>query len=334
LIALLVGGGAFWFFYNSAIKANVDTGDSKERYFYVYSDWDYDDVRIALIDEKLIIDISSFELIANRKNYAARVRPGRYLIKDGMSNIALIDLLRSGVQIPVNLTFNNVRDLPDLAGKLARNIEPDSLEMLEALMASETIAHYGFEQHTFVAMFIPNTYEVHWNYSTDKLIARMAEEYKTFWNGTRRARAAELKMDPVEITTLASIVKAETNMTEERERIAGVYMNRLRIGMPLQADPTLLFALGDRSITRVLNEHKEIDSPYNTYKYKGLPPGPINMPESTYIDAVLNYEEHKYLYFCANEDLSGRSNFSRSYAQHLVYARRYQQALNKRGIYK
>ena len=323
-----------WRLYKMAFHSNVDTGGKENVYFFIQTGWDLSAVQNALVQQGLLQDEGSFEMVAEKKNYAAHVKPGRYFLEDGMSNDQLIDLLRSGDQDPVDLTFNNIRDLPDLAGKLARSIEPDSSEMLAAVIDPATISHYGFQRHTFIAMFIPNTYEVYWNWGTERIIKRMAEEYKAFWNDERRAKANKLNMDPIEVTTLASIVKAETNMADERRRIAGVYMNRLRIGMPLQADPTLVFALGDPSITRVLNEHKEIDSPYNTYKNKGLPPGPINMPESPYIDAVLDHEEHNYLYFCAADDLSGRSNFSKTYSQHLVYAKRYQRALNKRGIYK
>lgn len=334
LVVLVAGGFVAWKFYSSAFKPNVDTGTDEERYFYVHTGWELADVKAALEGHNLLLDLNSFDLIAEKKNYANLVKPGRYLIKGGMSNAELVDLLRSGVQVPLDLTYNNVRDLPDLAGKLAKYIEPDSIEMLSALQDQNTISHYGFQPHTFVAMFLPNTYEVHWNTSTEEIINRMAREYKAFWSDARRAKAKALNLDPVEVTTLASIVKAETNMADERARVAGVYINRIRIGMPLQADPTLVFILNDPSITRVLNQHKEIDSPYNTYLNRGLPPGPINMPESTYIDAVLNYEDHDYLYFCAAEDLSGRSNFSKTYNQHLVYARRYQRALNERGIYK
>lgn len=333
LLALPVGSYLGWKVYGYVFGANVDTNGKGDVYFHVHTGWSFEDVQEALLEKGWLKDYNSFALVAERKNYPNMVKPGRYKVEDGISNAALIDLLRSGEQEPVNLTFNNVRDLPDLAGKLAKNIEPDSVQMIKALEKKSTISHYGFEPQTFVAMFLPNTYHVNWNSSPKDVIARMAHEYKAFWNDQRRKRANELGLDPVEVTTLASIVKAETSWVEDRKRIAGVYINRLKIGMPLQADPTLVFALG-RDVQRVLNHHKQIESPYNTYKYKGLPPGPINLPEPAYIDAVLNYEDHDYLYFCAAEDLSGRSNFSKTYSQHLVYARRYQRALNERGIYR
>ena len=180
----------------------------------------------------------------------------------------------------------------------------------------------------------PNTYFVNFDISVDDLMKRMAKEYKNFWNADRKSKLKASGLSQSEATTLASIVFSETNSKKDIPTIAGVYMNRLRIGMPLQADPTLIFAMGDYSIRRVLNKHKKIDSPYNTYKNKGLPPGPIIIPPIRYIDAVLNYEKHDYLYFVAKEDFSGDSYFAKNYAQHLIYARRYQKALNRRGVYR
>jgi UPF0755 protein len=242
--------------------------------------------------------------------------------------------LRSGKQEPVNITFNNVRLLEDLPPKICANIFLDPETFMTKLEDSTLRAKYGFNEYTFKCMFIPNTYEVFWTITADELVERMSYEYKQFWNDERKAKADTIGLSPIDVSILASIVQAECKMTDEAPVIAGLYLNRLKKNYLLQADPALVYASGDFTIKRVLNKHKEIDSPYNTYKYQGLPPGPINAPEIRYIDAVLNYEQHNYLYMCAKEDFSGYHNFSTNLQQHLVYARRYQRALNREGIYR
>jgi UPF0755 protein len=245
----------------------------------------------------------------------------------------LVRLLRSGNQTPVKVTFNNVRTKEDLAEKITRNLEINENQFMKFVMDSVYIRKFGFEEETIISMFIPNTYEVWWNTSPENLFDRMYREYENFWTEARKEKARNLGLNQVEVSTLASIVQAETQKSDERARVAGVYMNRLRIRMPLQADPTLVFAIGDFSIKRVLNVHKEIESPYNTYKYAGLPPGPINLPEISALDAVLNYEDHQYLYFCAKDDFSGYHAFATNLTDHMNNARRYQNALNKAKIY-
>lgn len=281
-----------------------------------------------------IQDETAFRWLCDRKKYTTNVKPGRYRIPDGMSMNALVNKLRSGEQEPVRVTFNGIRRLPELAGKLGRVLEPDSLAFVRVLMDGGTQRKAGYTPETFIAAFVPNTYEFWWTTTPEQFLERMRKEHARFWSAERKAKAAELDLSPVEVVTLASIVQAETVKRTDAPRIAGVYLNRLRIGMPLQADPTLKFALGLDSISRVLNADKEVVSPYNTYKNLGLPPGPINMPETSMIDAVLDAEGHDYLYFCARADLSGYSDFSRSYEQHLVNARKYQRALNQRGIFR
>ncbi|MCO6484096.1 MAG: endolytic transglycosylase MltG [Flavobacteriales bacterium] len=295
---------------------------------------DFDQLMDSIRADSIVKDEHLFRWVAERKQYGERVRPGRYVVPKGMSMNNLVNKLRSGEQDPVRITFTNIRNLPQLAGKLATYIEADSLEVLDAILDPATIRRLGFKRETIISLFLPNTYEVWWTVTPDELIGRFAKEYKRFWNADRQAAAKALGLSQGEVSTLASIVQAETGVFSDAPTIASVYLNRLRIGMPLQADPTLLYALGLDSAQRVLNAHKDADSPYNTYKYAGLPPGPINLPEPRFIDAVLHPAETKYLYFCAREDLSGYSNFSTSYAQHLVHARRYQQALNKRRIFR
>ena len=251
-----------------------------------------------------------------------------------MTNLEAVKLLRSGAQTPLDITFNNVRLKEELAEKICSGIAADEDRFFALLQDTAVIRSYGFNQYTIVSMFIPNTYEVYWTISEKELLDRMKTEYDRFWNDERRAKAEKIGMTPEEVSTLASIVEAESKRIDEKPKIAGVYINRLEKGMALQADPTLVYAAGDFSIKRVLNKHKEIESPYNTYKYPGLPPGPINIPPISAIDAVLNFTSHNYLYFCAKEDFSGYHNFATNLTAHLNNARRYQNALNKARLYE
>ncbi len=294
----------------------------------------FKDVQNKLYDEHYVQDLISFSFLAKLMGYDENVKAGRYILKSDMTNLQAIKLLRSGSQTPLNITFNNVRLKEDLAEKLCSNIAADKDKFLALLNDTAVINSYGFNPNTITAMFIPNTYEVYWTISEKELLDKMKTEYDKFWNEERLAKAESINMTPSEVSTLASIVESESKKRDEQPRVAGVYINRLNRGMALQADPTLVFAAGDFTITRVLNEHKEIDSPYNTYKYAGLPPGPINIPSISAIDAVLNYESHKYLYFCAKEDFSGYHNFATNLTQHLNNARRYQQALNRAKIFQ
>jgi len=275
-----------------------------------------------------------FDWIAKRKNYPANVKPGRYVIKQKMSYIEAINMFRSGDQAPVNVTFNNVRTLYDLAGKIGGQISADSADIIAFLSDTMNYSKDGFTGQNIISVFIPDTYRFFWNTGAKDLYTRMLREYRIFWNDERRSRANDLKMDPAEVSTLASIVDDEAAKGDEKPRIAGVYINRLRRGIPLQADPTIKFALNDFSITRILKRHLRIDSPYNTYKYNGLPPGPIGCPTIDGIDAVLNAEKHDYLYFVAKADFSGYHHFSRSLSEHNRYAAIYQRELNKRKIFK
>jgi UPF0755 protein len=251
-----------------------------------------------------------------------------------MTNLEAIRLLRSGAQVPTHVTFNNVRVKADLAGKITNNISVDSTEFLQLLNNDSLINSYGFNQENIMCMFLPNTYEVYYTITGEELFERMHKEYERFWNDQRKAKAEELGLSPVEVSTLASIVQAETIKPDERPKVAEVYLNRLERNMALQADPALVFAVGDFSIKRVLNIHKEIDSPYNLYKNRGLPPGPINLPELESIDAVLNHDNHNYLYFCAKPDFSGYHAFATNLIAHNRNAAAYQAALNKARIYK
>ena len=274
-------------------------------------------------------DLISFSFLSKLMDYDEQVKPGRYLLQPNLSNIQAIRLLRAGIQEPVKITFNNVRLISDLSEKITRNLNMKPEEFEAALIKFAMNNSSGFNKDNVLTMFIPNTYEVYFNVSPDELVERMHDEFKKFWNEERRRKAQAVGLTPVEVSILASIVQAESVKHDEAPVIAGLYINRLKKDIPLQADPTLVFAVGDFTLKRVLNEHKEIDSPYNTYRNRGLPPGPVNMPEIFAIDAVLNYTKSDYLYMCAKEDFSGRHNFTHSYRQHINNAQKYQQALTR-----
>ncbi len=288
----------------------------------------------AAMDSLRRIGAVGNEQVFRRLAERGRIKPGRYRIRRGMSARALARMLHAGEQEPVRVTFSNVDHLQELAGRLDHALEPDSIAFLRAFLDPEQQRAAGLDEATMIGLFLPNTYELWWTTTPERFIARMRQEYDAFWNAERRAKAEALGLTPAEVSTLASIVQAETVRMIDAPTIAGVYLNRLRIGMPLQADPTLKFALGLDSVNRVLNRDKLVDSPYNTYQNPGLPPGPINMPEPRFIESVLTAPRHDYLYFCARADLSGYTDFARTYEQHLVNARRYQKALNERRIYR
>ena len=293
-----------------------------------------EDVVSLLYENNYIINRNSFEWLAEKKNYRNHIYPGRYKLTNGMSNNKLLDLLRSGKQEPVKVVFNNVRTKEQLAGKIAKQIEADSISIMRLLKDKDFIGKYDLNIATISCIFLPNTYEFWWNTSAEKFIDRMNNEYKKFWNEKRLSKAKVLNLTKEDVVTIASIVDEETYKKDEMDDIAGVYINRLRKRMPLQADPTIKFALGDFTVKRILKKHLDIDSPYNTYKFYGLPPGPISIPSIDAIDAVLNYKEHDYLYFCASADFSGYHVFAKTLSQHNVNARAYQRALNKEKIYK
>lgn len=332
LLLVAAAGVGLWMWKH--VMGPATTFGEESRVVLLPTGADFEVVMDSLKAAGAVRDEHAFRLLAERKNYVGRVRPGRYRIARGTSMNALLNTLRAGEQEPVRVTFSNVHDLPELAGRVARVLEPDSLAFLGAFRDADLQREVGLGPATMIALFIPDTYEFWWTTTPEQFVARMRREHDRFWSGERLGKAVERGLSPVEVATLASIVQAETVKREDAPRIAGVYLNRLRIGMPLQADPTLKFALGQRDVQRILNTDKEVDSPYNTYRNRGLPPGPINMPEGRYIDAVLEAEQHAYLYFCARADLSGYSEFARTYEQHLVNARKYQRALNARGIYR
>jgi len=294
----------------------------------------YQQVIDSIESNLLIRNGKLFDWVAKKKNYQALIKPGRYVIDKDFSYNSLINMLRSGRQTPVRISFQNIRTLNQLAGKIGRQIEADSASIMNFLSDEANYAADGFKKETVIAVFIPNTYEIYRNTDARGLYIRMLKEYTIFWNDQRIAKAGEKGLDPIEIAVLASIIDDEVAKPDEKPRIAGIYLNRLKRGIPLQACPTIKFALNDFTITRVLNKHLQIDSPYNTYKHIGFPPGPIGCPSIEGIEAVLNAENHDYLYFAAKADFSGYHNFSRTLAEHNHYAAIYQKELDKRKIFK
>lgn len=301
--------------------------------FYISSGSEYKDVLNNLNDFGLIKSKDSFDWLAKKKNYPRNIRAGRYRLSPQMNNNELINMLRAGNQEPVRFVFNSIRGLNELAGIAGRQLESDSMVFAEIFNHPELPQKYNLTKETFPVMFIPNTYEIFWNTNPERFIDRMSFEYKAFWTEERKKKASQAELDPVKVSILASIVELESLHAEENSRIAGVFINRLKQGIPLQSDPTIIFALQNYNIRRVLNKHKEINSLYNTYKYSGLPPGPICIPSIATIDAVLNFEKHNYLFFCAKEDFSGYHNFAQTLAQHNRNASLYQKALNRAKIF-
>lgn len=323
----------FLLLYGLLFRPNVLVGQAGKQLCIPHGT-NFSSLQATLKQEGYLRHARSFRLLARLMHYDRRIVPGAYTLQTDMSNWEALRLLRAGNQRPVKVVLNNINSKADLARQLTRNLELSADEFEQLLHDPTFLDTYGFRPETVLAMFIPNTYEVYWTTSARNLFARMHREYQRFWNQTRTKQAKAIRLTPVEVATLASIVQKETSKADEAPLIAGVYINRLKKKIALGSDPTLLHILNDPTIRRVLNKHKTLDSPYNTYKYRGLPPGPICSPGIAMIDAVLNYTPHHYLYFSAKEDFSGYHYFARSYEQHLRNARRYQRALNRARIYR
>ncbi len=329
LIALTAG-----YLYRYVYRSNIDLHGPSSAVLFLPTGSDFETLKDSLYAHNYIRDRRSFEWTAERKGLAERVRPGRYRIRSGMTNAELTDMLRAGAQEPVRVFFQNARTPAELAGQISGQIEADSLSLIRAMTDAAGLKRLGVTPATLFTLTIPNTYEFFWNTSARGFMARMYRESQKFWKGERTRKADSIGLTLSQVVTLASIVERETAMNSEKAVIAGVYMNRLKKKMPLQADPTLIYAWNDYTIKRVLNRHKEIKSPYNTYLHTGLPPGPICIPSIASIDAVLNYAHHGYYYFCAREDFSGYHNFASTLAAHNRNAARYQKALQQANISK
>lgn len=334
IIGLLIFGGFAYYIYNAMFKSNTAFGN-ETAYIFVPTNATYPEVREQLLP--LLKNIKTFDAVAERKKYTTNLKAGKFELKKGMNNNDIINSIRSK-NLPIRLSFNNQESLQKLAGRVSQQIEADSLAIYNKMTDSAFLNASGFNDKTALGMYIPNSYEFFWNTSAEDFCSRMLKEYNRFWNESRNEKARTIGLTRDEVMALASIVYEESKKAEEQPRIVGVYMNRLKIGMPLQADPTLKFAAyqlpqyQNTVIKRVLDVHKEIESPYNTYKYAGLPPGLIAMPDISAIDAVLNYEKHNYLYFAADAKRLGYHKFAKTLAQHNINAREYQRYLSSQGI--
>lgn len=318
--------------YDKIYHSNVNLEYKTELELFIPSNATFQDV-ISLLDEQGILsNIPSFIWTAKQKKYTKKIKPGRYLIKNGMSNNDVVNLLRSGSQTPVNVTFNNIRNLDQFASVVSKQLELDSIQLRNAFVDSTFLNSVKLNRYNVVSLLIPNTYEFYWNVSLENFMSRMVSEHYRFWTKARLEKAKKINLSPAEVSTLASIVQKETLKRDEQPVVAGLYLNRLRKRMKLESDPTVIFALNDFTIKRVLNKDTKFKSPYNTYLNRGLPPGPITIPSIRALDSVLNSEKHDYIFMCAKEDFSGYHNFAINYTQHLKNAEKYRTALNNKGI--
>ena len=326
LTALIGVGGYFAYCMYGAVMNNEETA-----YIYLDRDDDVDSLKTKLLEVTQPSPVLGFDLSAKLLRMKGNYK-GRYAVETGASMMSVLRTVRNHLQSPVNVVVPSVRTMGDLAARVAKQLMIDSTEVAQVLTSDSVMSSLGFDRQTFPGMFIPNTYEMYWDVSAENLVQRMKKENDNFWNDTRKEKARQLGLTANQVATLASIVDSESAYNPEKPRIAGLYLNRMKKGMLLQSDPTVIYALGDFTIRRVLNKHLAVDSPYNTYLYKGLPPGPIRIPSIAGLDAVLNHEDNNYLYMCAKEDFSGSHNFAVTYAEHQANARRYMKALNERGI--
>jgi UPF0755 protein len=334
LLGLLICGFMAYQIYSAIFSPNTQFNND-EAFVYVRSDATFSEVKTNLAP--LLKDLGTFESVAERKGYVNNVKGGKFSIRKGMNNNEIINSLRSN-NIPVKVSFNNQESLTALAGRISEQIEADSLSLLQAFNDAEFLSDSKFDDDSKLGMYIPNTYEFFWNTSAQNFRDRMLKEYQRFWNDSRLEKAKNLNLSPSQVTSLAAIVQKETVKAEERPRVAGVYLNRIKKGILLQADPTVIFAIKketgnyDTIIKRVLYRDLEMDSPYNTYKYSGIPPGPITMPDISSVEAVLNFEKHDYLYFVADVSNFGYHMFAKSLAQHNRNKAQYIRWLNAQKI--
>lgn len=324
---------AVFYGFQLFFASNFLVGADKPQFLFIPKGADFKSVKDSLEKNRLVHDFMPFAFVSRAVGYRDKVKPGAYEIQPNEANWSVIRRLKSGQQTPIKLTFNTVRTKRQLAQRLDSKLEFSANDLLLKLNDKAETEKFGLDTANIISLFVPDTYEVYWTISTESLLEKMDKAYKRFWNEERLAKAKALNLSPAQVMTVASIVQAETNKVDEMPRVAGVYLNRLAQSMPLQADPTVVFAVGDFEIKRVLSGHKAKVSPYNTYMYNGLPPGPIAIASRQSIDAVLNKETHNYLFFCAREDFSGYHNFTHDFAAHLRNARIYQAALNKAGIF-
>lgn len=332
LILIIAVGGFYGLqFYKVYFAPNI-TGN--ESYLYIKTGATLDNVYQEIKNKDLLKDVGSFSQAAAKMDLGAKLKPGRYKLSKGMNNRTLINHIKAGNQEPVKLKFHNIRKKDDFAGYLSKSLEADSVSFLKVLDSAALVEKYGFTTDNSYTMFIPNTYEMYWNTTPLEFFDRMQKEYDKFWTAARKQKAAALNLTPQQVTVLASIVDGEALYDKEMPIIAGLYLNRLNKGILLQADPTVIFANNDFTVKRVTGALLRTESKYNTYKYAGLPPGPIMMPSINAIDAVLSPDKNNYIYMCAKEDFSGYHAFAATKAEHEINANKYRAALNKRNIFR
>lgn len=331
LVLVVLAGVAGYIFYRAFYYPSIKF-DEKSRIVFIHTGWDFNRTFTMLMNRRVVRNPRAFKLLAGLKDYKTHVKPGRYKIMSGMSNDELINMLLAGKQEPESISLYNIRFKEELIDILSGKLETDSTS-IAACFTDAALKKYGFNGTNIVAMFMPGTSQLLWTDTPQEYLDRVHNDYENFWTEERRKKAAAIPLKPLQVSTLASIVQGEQSQNnDEKKIIAGLYINRLKRDIPLQSDPTLVFAKGDFTIRRVLDKDKEINSPYNTYMYAGLPPGPIIMPDTSSVSAVLNYQKNDYIYMCAEADFSGRHHFSTKLGEQEEYAHKYQQALNKREI--
>lgn len=330
---LLLVGFVYYYFFTQLSRTTTT------EYVYIDRDDNIDSVQFKLSPIARSHALSAFNMLVRHSSYADNVRSGRYAIRSGEGALQVFRHLKNGLQTPVHLTIPSVRTMDKLAAEISEKLMLDSAEVAQALYDEATCQKLGYDTATIACLFIPNTYDIYWNVSLEKFLERMKKESEAFWTAERTQKAQQMRLNKVEVMTLASIIDEETANDKEKPMVAGMYYNRLMMrnseypnGMPLQADPTIKYAWKQFELHRIYHKLLTIDSPYNTYKNTGLPPGPIRIPSVAGIDAVLNYVHHDYIYMCAKEDFSGTHNFASTYSEHTANAKRYAEALNKRGI--
>jgi len=334
IIGVFAAAAFSYYIYNNIFSPNTAFSNSEAHVFISSSDT-FEDVLSEI--EPLLLDVETFIRVAKKKQYVSNIKPGHYILKKDMNNNDIINAIRSNNK-PIRIKFNNQERIENLAGRIANQIEADSISLLKAMTAVDFLTNNGLDEKNALTIYIPNSYDVYWNTSAEAFCEKMYTEYKSFWNDSRKKKAASLGLSEEEVIVLASIVQKETAKADERPRVAGVYINRLKRGMLLQADPTVIYAKKlldndfNQEIKRVLFRDLELDSKYNTYKYSGLPPGPITMPDISSIDGVLNFEKHDYLFFVANVTDFGYHKFAKTLAQHNRNKQEYIRWINKQGV--
>ena len=321
-VLIVIGIYSIWQIFGPTVSAPA------EKFFYIKTRSTYEDVKKSLKSQQIISGDFFFNKIAGQLKYPQNIKPGKYEIKDNSSLLSLVRMIKSGNQSPVKFVINKLRTKEDLASKIGRNFECDSIEVIQFLTNNDSLENFKLDTNTVMTAIIPNTYLLKWNTGFKKLFARLNSEQEKFWTEERMKKAAEKKLTTQQVYIMASIVEEETNKEEDKLLIASVYRNRIAQGQKLEADPTVKYAMRNFGLKRILRGHLQYESPYNTYKNTGLPPGPICTPSAKTIDAVLNSPETDYIFFVAKPDFNGYSNFASTYAQHLLFAKAYQKALD------